>query len=107
LKYLTTDECNAANAQALAERHDLPLEVIDPRDIAQLQLGKAYVVLDFDFLQVELREDLLNGSPVKVVAVHGYQLPAWASFLARRGIVVSSRLDDQLFLCLARMASAA
>lgn len=101
LWYLTTDDLNGATTAVLAQRQGVPLEVVEPRDLPRFEREEAEVVLDWDYLPEEECDHLLNGSPNRVVAVHGYNLPAWASFLVRRGIVVSSRLDEHVFQALA------
>lgn len=105
--YLTIDATNAATAQELADRHAVPLNVAEPRDLSRLEREEARIVLDWDFLP-DYRAKLLNGSAAKVVALHGFQIPdSVASFLPRRGIIVSRRLDDYLFQALAGLAKAA
>jgi len=108
LSYLTTDPTNAEWAKTLAARWGIDLEEADPRDVVRLEREQAQVILDWDHLEgMPKREHFLNGSPVKVVAVHGHNLPSWADFLARRGIIVTSQLDDALFAAITARRKAA
>jgi hypothetical protein len=105
--YLTTDPVNAAHAEGLAEANGIPLEVADPRDLPRLEREQAPVILDWDHLPPEYRTRLLNGTRVTVLAVHGYGIPdSVASFLPRRGVICSRRLDNELFAALARARAA-
>ena len=108
LGYLTTDSMNAATAEALAARYGLDLEVVEPRDLAQLEWQGVDFVLDWDFIPEDNQTGLLNSTAVNIVAVHGYNLgDGLAGFLPRRGIICSPRLDHYLFQALASPARAA
>lgn len=106
--YLTTDPMHAATAEALAARYGLELEVVEPRDLPKLECQSVDFVLDWDFIPEDNRAQLLNSTAVNIVAVHGYNLgDGLASFLPRRGIICSRRLDQHLFQALASPARAA
>jgi len=105
LRYLTIDPQNAATSEALAAKYHLDLEVVGPRDLPRLQQERADLVLDWDCLPPGDRARLLNGTTVNIVAIHGYNLgELLASFLPRRGILCTPRLDDHLFQALAAAA---
>lgn len=106
--YFTPDSLNAATAEVLADRHGVDLEVAEPRDLPRLERERADLIIDWDFVPEDYRTKLLNGSVVNVVAVHGYNVPdSVASFLPRRGIIFSRRLDDHFFQALAGLDQAA
>ena len=80
----------------------MDLEVVEPRDLPRLQREKADLVVDWDFLPEDHQAKLLNGTPVKVVAVHGFNLgESLSSFLPPREILFTRHLDDHLFRALA------
>jgi hypothetical protein len=108
LGYLTTDSMNAATAEVLAARYGLKLEVVEPRDLPQLECQSVDFVLDWDFIPEDSQAELLNSTAVNIVAVHGYNLSdGLAGFLPRRGIICSPRLDCRLVQALASPARAA
>jgi hypothetical protein len=86
----------------------LELEVAEPRDLTRLEREQASVIIDSDSLPADLQSYLSNGTAVRVVAIHGYNLSdSVASFLPRRGIDYGRRLDEQFFRELAEGSSAA
>jgi hypothetical protein len=98
LAYLTTDPTNAAAAKLLAANHGVDLEVIEPRDLDRLDREPKALILDWDYLPEDYRAGLLDGSGANVVAIHGYNVgDGPASFLPRRGILHTPRLDAHLF----------
>jgi hypothetical protein len=108
LYYLTTDDVNATTAQSLASGLGIDLEPAEPRDLPRLMGEDAEVVLDWDHLPPDDRSGLLNGSAVRLVGVHGYNIgDSVASFLPLRGVVVSRHLDQAFVAALARRATAA
>src|SRR6476620_3268639 len=104
--YLTQDRLNAATAEELAEQHGLELEVVEPRDVPRLSEG--YIILDWDFLPADLRSNLLGGSRVIPIGVHGHNLgESLESFLPEQGTVWSRWLDDEFFhMIIGQFASA-
>jgi hypothetical protein len=108
LYYLTTDPVNAFRAKGLAADENIDLELAEPRDLPCLEQAAANVVLDWDYLPREHCDHLLNGPAVRVVGVHSYDLSdSVASFLARRGIVVSRHLDQAFVAALVERSRAA
>ena len=108
LAYLTTDPTNAAAAELLAANHGVDLEVIEPRDLDRLDRESTALILDWDYLPEDCRAGLLTGSGANVVAIHGYNVgDGPASFLPRRGILYSPRLDAHLFQLLVAGENAA
>jgi hypothetical protein len=108
LGYFTTHAVNAGTAAALADMHGVELEIVEPRDLPRLQRERAALIVDWDYLPADYQAKLLNGTEVNVVAIHGYNLDdGLASFLPRRGILCSRRLDHHLFRALADGAKAA
>ena len=108
LGYLTTDPCNAAAAEALAAQHGMDLRIVEPRDLPRLEREPIDLVVDWDFTPVDARAQLLNGTAVNVVAVHGHGVSdSLASFLPRRGIVRSPRLDQHFLKALSGRDDAA
>jgi hypothetical protein len=96
LGYLTTDPVNAAMAEALAAQHGVDLLVVEPRDLPRLVSERIDLVVDWDFIPEDYRAELLNGTTLNIVGIHGYGLSgSLASFLPRRGILCSPRLDQQ------------
>src|SRR5262245_26959161 len=108
LYYLTIDDANRCRFEGLAVAERLDGEAVEPRDLAWLEREQAEVVLDWDYLPSDDRSRLLNGSAVQVVGIHGYNLSeSVASFLPRRGIVVSRHLDQMFVAAVAQRNRAA
>jgi hypothetical protein len=102
LAYLTTDPLNAVTAETLAARHEIDLEIVEPRDLPRLAREQIALVIDWDFLPEGYRDELLTGSGANVVAIHGYNLAdGLASSLPRHGILCGPRLDAKFFQVLA------
>jgi hypothetical protein len=108
--YLTTDEVNQELALHLAAGLGVDLCVLSPRDPAVLE-SFAGVLYDLDYLPEPRRQEILAGllagpSPCPV-AVHGYNLDAdQERLLCENGVLVSRRLEAELFLRLTFWASA-
>jgi hypothetical protein len=101
LGYLTTDACNATAAEALAARHCLHLEIVEPRDLPRLEREPIDLVVDWDFIPEDYRSKLLNSMAVNIVAIHGYGLSeSLAGFLRRRGIECNPRLNQRFLQAL-------
>jgi hypothetical protein len=106
MAYLTTDEVNLDLAQTLAERADVCLVPLAPRDA--LPDGACDAVLcDLDYLPAELREEILAaalaGRPGRPLALHGYNLDGQqTAALRRNGVIVARRLEAGLFSQLRR-----
>jgi len=108
LGYMTTDPVNANTAQALAARHGLDLQVVEPRDLPRLKGERMDLVIDWDFIPEDCRAILRKNTAVNIVAIHGYDLDdSLALFLPLRGILFSPRLDQQLMKALTGMGDAA
>lgn len=108
LGYLTTDPVHGATAEALAAQHGLDLRVVEPRDLPRLEDEQIGLVVDWDFIPEEDRANLLNGTALKIVGIHGYGLSeSLASFLPRRGILCSPRLDQHFMQALTGRGNAA
>jgi hypothetical protein len=108
--YLTTDEVNQELALQLAAGLGVDLCVLSPRDPAGLE-SFAGVLYDLDYLpesrRREILADLLAGPPPCPVAVHSYNLDAdQERLLCENGVLVSRRLEAELFLRLTFWASA-
>ena len=102
LGYLTTHSVNAGGAAALAAMHGVDLEIVEPRDLVRLERERAELIVDWESMPDDYRAKLLNGTEVKIVAIHGYNLAEdIAGFLSRRGIICSRRLHHHLFRAVA------
>jgi hypothetical protein len=98
LSYLTTHAVNADTATALAAMHGVDLEIVEPRDLPRLQCERAELIVDWDSMPDDYRAELQNGTGVKTVAIHGYDLDEGiAGFLPWQGIICSRRLDHHFF----------
>jgi hypothetical protein len=108
LWYITPDTLfNGSAAAALAGSHGLALDIAEPRDLKRLEREQADVVIDWDGMPPDYRARLLNGTAVRVVAVHGFNVPDSVSgFLARRGVLISPRLGHAFFQALAAVRAA-
>ena len=95
--YFSTDHDNAVAAGNMGLSYGLNIEHAEPRDLPKLESRQCGVIMDWDFVPADYRARLLNGSPAKVVAVHGYQIPdSVGSLLAeRRNIIVSRKLNNE------------
>jgi hypothetical protein len=108
LGYITTDPVNATTAEALAAQHGVDFQIVEPRDLPRLEREPIDLVVDWDFIPEDYRARLLNSTALKVAAIHGYGISdSLASFLARRGIICSPRLDQHFFQALTGKDNAA
>lgn len=99
LAYLTTDETNTEVCRRLAARQGMTVTLTAPRG-GLPECGSA-VLLDLDYLPAELAARWLvvarTWGPSRVLAVHGYNLPAAESRRLRKaGVVVVRRLTSRL-----------
>jgi hypothetical protein len=102
LGYLTTHALSADTAAALAAMHGLDLEIVEPRDLLRLRRERAELIVDWDSMPDDYRAELLSGTEVKIVAIHGYNLDEdIADCLPCSGIIRSRRLDHLLFRAVA------
>jgi hypothetical protein len=102
LGYLTAHSVNADMATALAARHGVELEIVEPRDLLGLEREWPELIVDWDSMPDDYRAKLLNGTEVKIVAIHGYNVDEGsAGFWPWPGIVCSRRLDHHLFRAVA------
>jgi hypothetical protein len=96
LLYLSVDEVNIAQALELADELGLDLEPVEPRDRAHFSAG--VLVLDWDSISSELGTSVLRSADVRVVGVHGYNVPEpLESFLPERGVATGRRLSREVF----------
>jgi hypothetical protein len=94
LSYITGDEVSAYGAKELADQHEVALAVFDERYVPYLEEMKAPVVLSYDYITEPERHQLLNGSPIRLIGVHGYNMPSQlCKQLRSRGVAVSKRFD--------------
>jgi hypothetical protein len=107
LGYLTTHAVNADSAAELAAMHGVDLEIVEPRDLLRLQRERAELIVDWESMPDDYRAKLLNGTELKIVAIHGYNVDEGiGGFLAWPGIICSRRLDHHLFRAVAGEAEA-
>jgi hypothetical protein len=104
--YLTLDEVCQDLAQRLAGAHGVELDVLSFRDAAPNGQFDA-VLHDLDSLPADRREailsDLLAGPAPGPVAVHSYNLRgSQIKALRTRGVLVTRRLNPQVFVLLRR-----
>jgi hypothetical protein len=102
LGYLTTHSVNAGTAAALAVDHGVDLEIVEPRDLLRLERERVELIVDWESMPDDYRAKLRNGTEVKIVAIHGYNLDQGiAGFLPWPGIICTRRLDHHLFQAVA------
>jgi hypothetical protein len=98
LGYLTTHSVNANTAAALAAMHGVDLEIVEPRDLVRLERERVGLIVDWESMPDDYQARLLDGTDVKIVAVHGYNLDEGiGGFSPSEEIICSRRLDDELF----------
>jgi hypothetical protein len=108
MHYLTVDQLNAATAEQLADDRGVSLEPAEPRDIPQLEKQNARIILDWDFIPPDYRDRVLASSTLRVVAIHGFNVPdSVAAFLQRRGILSFKLLCPEMFRSLDSISPAA
>lgn len=106
--YLTIDPVNAATAEELAEQNCVLLELAEPRDLPRLEKENALLIVDWDFIPPDYRDRVLASTALRVIAVHGYNVPSSvATFPPRRDILCYSKLGPELFQALDGLLSAA
>jgi hypothetical protein len=106
IAYLTTDEVNADLARQMADRFDVSLHLLSPKDGSPDGEFDA-VLYDWDHWPVgrqrEVMAELLGGSLPHAVAVHGYNLEdAQAEALRQHTVAVYRRLQPRVFQFLRR-----
>jgi hypothetical protein len=104
IAYLTTDEANQDLALELAQRHDIMLCIVEPRDSAPVA-GFDGVLCDWDYWPAEAKVPLLQGwlgqASVPPLGLHSYQMDGeQAEALRRRGIAVHRVLEPGVFTAL-------
>jgi hypothetical protein len=106
--YMSTDQVNAAAAEAIAVSYRISLEPAEPRDLPRLEGGNARLLLDWDCFSSEDRKRLLDNESLYIVADHGFNMGDSVSrFLSARGTLCRRRLDEQIFKYLSGFTRAA